>query len=99
MTNKYETDKLYSSFVDAYYYNHSILTISKLLDRVKMSKDFVPVEGNWLYENNPGLNTFWSILVLMFGDYGVSPNVGWLTPSAELISFLEDMIKDGTEDF
>ena len=44
--------------------------------------------------DNDGAQFVWGMLVLMFGDYGASPRIGWIYISDELINFLEDMQKD-----
>ena len=42
---------------------------------------------------NPELNFVWGVLVLMFGDYGCAPRVGWLENSKKLRDFLKRVIK------
>lgn len=43
---------------------------------------------------------FWMILVLLFGDYGVSPRRGWLyiKNKVEILKFLDAILQDIKED-
>lgn len=99
MTNRYENDKLYAALIDTAMYNFGSTVFEKLLDVVKKKAtvDYTIIAA-WDSElkdfESPDLNQFWCMLVLMFGDYGTSPRVGWLAPSAELIQFLEDVVAD-----
>lgn len=98
MTNKYENDKLYAALIDTAMYNFGSTVFENLLDVVKKAAVENKTIATWDSDlkdfESPDLNQFWCMLVLMFGDYGTSPRVGWLAPSAELIQFLEDVVAD-----
>lgn len=99
MTKRYDEDKVYNALVSMFYYNYDEALIDDLLKVVKEksnTKDdhvsFSDVDDFW--QDNEGAQFIWGMLVLMFGDYGVSPRVGWLNTTKDLISFLEDMQED-----
>lgn len=98
MTNRYENDKLYAALIDTAMYNFGSTVFENLLDAVKKAAVENKTIATWDSDlkdfESPDLNQFWCMLVLMFGDYGTSPRVGWLAPSAELIQFLEDVVAD-----
>lgn len=100
MTNRYDNDKMYSAFVDTIVYNFGLEVFEALLTKVKEAAETkkslacFDYEDLELFDINEGLNQIWCMLVLMFGDYGTSPRVGWLNPTTELIQFLEDVVSD-----
>lgn len=98
-TKRFNIDKTYNAFVTMFYYNYDKALIDDLLSIVKERYgtdnnrvSISDVDDFWM--DNDGAQFVWGMLVLMFGDYGASPRIGWIYISDELINFLEDMQKD-----
>lgn len=103
MSKRWDEDKVYRAFVDMYGYNYEPELIQAIYDKAVEEYEshdafcvlhisMGDVADEW--QDNEGLNFVWGMLVLMYGDYGVAPRVGWLEVSKELIDFLKDMIED-----
>lgn len=103
VTDLYKNNKLFRAFVDMYSYNYSADALRDIYKRAVeeyeshdtfevVTISINDVDDDWY--DNEGLNFVWGMLVLMFGEYGSSPRVGWLIISKELIDFLENMLKN-----
>lgn len=48
-----------------------------------------------LFDIDEGMEQLlYSWLVMMFGDYGTSPRVGWITHMSEAVAWLDEFMKD-----
>lgn len=100
MTERYENDKTYQALVDALWYNVGADAIKTLVDRFKEliqdehSHYFSAenVDKDWYWDKE--LNTYWTMFVLMYGDYGTSPRSGWIEKTEESLKFFEGLYND-----
>lgn len=100
MTERYENDKTYRALVDALWYNVGADAIKKIVDRLKesmqddsshyLSTD--DVNKQWYHDKE--LNTYWTMFVLMYGEYGTSPRSGWIEKTEESLKFFEGLYSD-----
>lgn len=91
MTNRYETDKIYAAMVDTYSYNYDTELVENLLIDLNTNGQ-VGAKDEWT--DNEGLDQFWCMFVLLFGDYGTSPRFGWLYGTEKSRSFMKEFYDD-----
>ena len=99
MTERYENDKIYAALVDALWYNVGADAIKTIVDKLKelslgesnmcFSED---IDKDWYFDKE--LNTYWTMFVLMYGDYGTSPRSGWIEKTKESMDFFEGLYND-----
>jgi hypothetical protein len=100
MTKRYETDKTYAALVDALWYNVGIDAIKTIVDKFnEFNQDesshyfsTEDIDKDWYYDKE--LNTYWTMFVLMYGDYGTSPRSGWIKKTKESMKFFEGLYND-----
>ncbi|MBO7123305.1 MAG: hypothetical protein J6V90_08505 [Treponema sp.] len=86
------SDELYKSFVTMLWYQNYEEVILNMLS--KQEKD-----GIIPYDDKNGFSEeVWSVLVLMFGEYGVAPRYGWIEKVTEFKTFLQKVYTDMTKD-
>jgi len=100
LTERYENDKTYRALVDALWYNVGAEAIKTIGDRFKefnqdesshyLSTD--DINKDWYHDKE--LNTYWTMFVLMYGDYGTSPRSGWIEKTEESLKFFEGLYND-----
>lgn len=84
------------AWVSLIWYNGSMSWITDIINSLNNagngSADF---PSTWEWEENGGC-LFWEWLVLMYGDYGTSPRMGWIIPEnvKPLKDFLQKQIND-----
>ena len=100
MTERYENDKIYAALVDALWYNVGADAIKTIVDKFKeFNQDeschyfsTEDVDKDWYFDKE--LNTYWTMFVLMYGDYGISPRSGWIKKTEESMKFFEGLYND-----
>ena len=100
MTERYENDKIYAALVDALWYNIGADSIKTIVDKLKEpnkgdSINYFSTEDidlDWYFDKEA--NTYWTMFVLMYGDYGTSPRSGWIKKTKESIEFFEGLYND-----
>ncbi len=100
MTERYENDKTYRALVDALWYNVGADAIKTIVDKFKEliqdeSSHYLSTEDinkDWYHDKE--LNTYWTMFVLMYGDYGISPRSGWIEKTEESLKFFEGLYND-----
>ena len=100
MTSRYENDKTYRALADALWYNVGADAIKKIVNRLKESfqddsSHYIStddVHKDWYWDKE--LNTYWTMFVLMYGDYGTSPRSGWIEKTDESLKFFEGLYND-----
>ena len=99
MTSRYENDKTYRALVDALWYNVGAEAIKTILDRLNElsleTSHYVSTEDvnkQWYWDKE--LNTYWTMFVLMYGDYGTSPRSGWIEKTVESLEFFGGLYND-----
>lgn len=100
MTKKYENDKIYRAMVDAITYNIGFEFFKDFYDCFSLLKDGDHIstcsenacDDAW-YDNDAA-NQYWSMFVLMYGDYGTSPRSGWIIKTKESTDFFEELYND-----
>lgn len=99
MTESYKNDKTYRALVDTLFYNIGSDAIKTIVNKLKelssgessmcFSED---IDKDWYFDKE--LNTYWTMFVLMYGDYGTSPRGGWIEKSEESLKFFEGLYND-----
>ena len=100
MTERYENDKTYRALVDALWYNVGADAIKTIADKFKefnqdKSSHYFSAEDvdkDWYW--NKELNTYWTMFVLMYGDYRTSQRNGWIEKTEESLKFFEGLYSD-----
>lgn len=100
MTERYENDKTYAALVDALWYNIGADAIKTIVDKLKEPNkgDSIncfsteDIDLDWYFDKEA--NTYWTMFVLMYGDYGTSPRSGWIKKTKESIEFFESLYND-----
>ena len=90
MTERYKNDKTYRALVDTLWYNVGSAAIKTIVDKFQdESIQYFSAE-----DFDKELNTYWTMFVLMYGDYGTSPRSGWIEKSEESLKFFEELYND-----
>ncbi len=98
MTERYENDKTYKALVDALWYNVGAEAIKKIVDTFNAydscehSFGTEDIDKDWYWDKE--LNTYWTMFVLMYGEYGTSPRSGWIEKTEESVKFFEGLYND-----
>lgn len=96
-----ETEFL-KAFITVGYYNGYEDKIIEIYDYIKGIKcdnrTSIAFPSNILsYDSDMYDRVLWSTLVIMFGDYGISPRTAWIEKKEECLKFLEYVIKEISE--
>lgn len=74
-------DKGLEALLDVLYYNGYIEDIAEIVQYIYTNEDpdhiSFPHYLEEYYDSDPA-RILWSVLVVMFGDYGTSPRYGWI---------------------
>ena len=93
-------DRLTQAIQDAVWYNSLQPYVKEwisALERSNLSDYLCPCPTSYeVLCEHQDLQFLWMMCVLMFGDYGVSPRVGWLEleNKEETIKFLKNLVTD-----
>lgn len=91
-----DTDELIEALDSIIWYNGYFNQIREWIDKLKATEEgkfFSRPDSN----NDGGLEVFWMLCTLMFGDYGTSPRSGWIENHTGCIEFLESVTKESAE--
>lgn len=96
MTERYKNDKTYRALVDTLWYNVGSAAIKTIVDKFQDESiqyfSAEDIDKDWYFDKE--LNTYWTMFVLMYGDYGTSPRSGWIEKSEESLKFFEELYND-----
>ena len=98
MANKHRDhiERRYNLIMDALryviHYNCEIGCIDVILRDLRIYGENYNLVVN--YEDNPVVWVLWQMIIIMYGDYGVSPRAGWITNLSGAIRFLEELKGD-----
>lgn len=90
-----DTDELIEALDSVIWYNGHFDQIREWIDKLKATE-----EGKLCHcpdFDDHGLEVFWMLCVLMFGNYGTSPRSGWIEDHAGCIEFLKIITKKTAE--
>ncbi len=86
-----EQNKFFEAFISMCWYHCYDETKPEMIKKIE-DKDY---DYNIPYDDENGFSTeVWSIFVLMFGEYGVSPRYGWIDHITEFKDFLKKILKE-----
>lgn len=94
MTERYNNDKVYRALASAISYNVGEELVKDLLDKLTESSEGLSSYDGFVWADDEALDQYWSMFVLMFGDYGTSPRFGWIKKTDESIQFFTDLYND-----
>lgn len=96
MTERYKNDKTYRALVDTLWYNVGSAAIKAIVDKFQVESihyfSAEDIDKDWYFDKE--LNTYWTMFVLMYSDYGTSPRSGWIEKSEESLKFFEELYND-----
>lgn len=90
-----DTDELIEALDSVIWYNGHFDQIREWIDKLKATE-----EGKLCHcpdIDDHGLEVFWMLCVLMFGNYGTSPRSGWIEDCTGCIEFLKTITKKTAE--
>jgi hypothetical protein len=86
-----DLDLLYKGFRNSCYYEGCDEVLEELAKRYE-GKDIIPY-SEVVEMTDYGLpDFFWSMLVCMFGDYGIAPRRGWIDNVPAFIEFAKKVV-------
>ena len=99
MTGRCDTDDVYRLLESALCYNVGVEVVEKVLRKLKECDVQLSPFGDFQeWNEDECLNLYWTMFVLLYGDYGTSPRSGWIHKTPESIKFFEDMVEDLEDD-
>lgn len=95
---EHEIIEALGSIVDYNGHGPKITELSSYIDSyIKHNKRSAPYPDFLPKDSNHFLRTIWSIMVLIWGGYGMSPRYGWVTDLHKAFEFLNELGRQDRE--
>lgn len=88
-----DNELLYKGFKNTCFYEGCDEVLKALIERFE-GKEIIPYSDVLEITNYDLPDFFWSMLVCMFGDYGVAPRKGWIDNVPVFMDFAKKIVKE-----